>query len=361
MYLPLPPKARFIQRVLRRRWLGVPHRFSGDAGEICRQIVEKCWNGTFYQTSLGHFKDFWTRDFAICSGALLHLGFRERTRATWHWALNHFARRGRLTTTIHRSGRIVNFPSESHDALPWLLRALRELGDETLVAAHRPFLQETVARYAESVIDTATGAIRKALIGIRDAVRYRSSAYNVTMLGMLGSDLTALGLKNPFRAFDYRQILLDRYWTGTHFRADAYGDHFSSEANLFPFWTRLVDDRGMWRKVRETIRRLALTKPYPIRYAPEVRVLPVQWYNAFFTPNYQGTTIWTWLGAIYLQLTQRYNGDDTQPERRAFAEMIERHGTFPELLNPDGTWYQTPFYRADEGMLWAALFLDTVH
>ena len=44
-------------------------------------------------------------------------------------------------------------------------------------------------------------------------------------------------------------------------------------------------------------------------------------------------------------------------ERAKFDAMIERIGAFPELLRPDGTLYETPFYRAESGMLWAALLL----
>lgn len=38
--------------------------------------------------------------------------------------------------------------------------------------------------------------------------------------------------------------------------------------------------------------------------------------------------------------------------------MIEHHGTYPELLNNDGSWYKALFYKADPGMVWAALFLE---
>lgn len=361
MHLPVPAKARLAQRVLRRRFFSKPRRFEGNAEDICRQIVETCWNGTFLQTSIGHLKDFWVRDLAICTPALLHLGLRDRVRQSWAWALERFAANGKLTTTVHRWGRTMNFPSESHDALPWLLRALRDLGDQELLRTYRPFLEREVAWYAKRNVDTATGAIRRALVGIRDAVRYHASAYNLTMVGVLSQDLTALSFRNPFRAFNYREILIDRYWTGTHFRADVYGDHFASEANLFPFWTGLIDDRGMWEKIRAYIHALHLTEPYPIKYAPIARTLPAHWYFGIFAPNYQGTTIWSWLGAVYLQLCQKYRSPGQEEEQRAFTAMIERYGTFPELLSPDGSWYKTLAVRADDGMIWASMYLDLLN
>ena len=38
--------------------------------------------------------------------------------------------------------------------------------------------------------------------------------------------------------------------------------------------------------------------------------------------------------------------------------MIEQHGTMPEMLNKDGSWYYAPIYRGDPGMVWAALYVD---
>lgn len=286
-------------------------------------------------------------------------GDSDRIHQTWTWALERFARAGRITTTILRDGTAAELPAQSHDALPWTIRALRTLNDRDLVNRYRPFLETIVKQFAEDVVETATGIMRRALLGIRDAVRYRASAYNITMLAMLSDDLDALGLTNPFRAVRYDRILVDRYWTGTHFRADLFGDHFSSEANLFPFWCGVIDDRGMWERVVKTIRELQLTNPFPIRYAPERRMFPVLWHAALFLPNYQGTTVWTWLGAIYLQLCRRFK-TIVPEEERAFQQMIVRFRTFPELLSPNGSWYRTLFYTADDGMIWAALALTVI-
>jgi hypothetical protein len=34
-----------------------------------------------------------------------------------------------------------------------------------------------------------------------------------------------------------------------------------------------------------------------------------------------------------------------------------KHRTFLEVYNSDGTVYKTPFYVADEGMLWCSVWL----
>jgi len=75
-------------------------------------------------------------------------------------------------------------------------------------------------------------------------------------------------------------------------------------------------------------------------------------------PDYQDCAIWSWHGIFYLRLLKHYN-DRRYPEMHArFSRMIERHGTWPEMLNTDGSWYYAPLYRGDPGMLWCVLYLD---
>ncbi len=75
-------------------------------------------------------------------------------------------------------------------------------------------------------------------------------------------------------------------------------------------------------------------------------------------PNYTGSTIWTWHATFYLHVLKRYRHTAYDAQYAQFAELIERHGSYPELVNPDGSWYNAPFYKADPGMVWAALFLE---
>jgi hypothetical protein len=74
-------------------------------------------------------------------------------------------------------------------------------------------------------------------------------------------------------------------------------------------------------------------------------------------PNYTGTTIWTWHGTFYLDLLQKFYQSDYDEEYAKFEQLIMRHKTYPELLNPDGSWYKAVFYSGDPGMVWAAIFL----
>jgi hypothetical protein len=38
--------------------------------------------------------------------------------------------------------------------------------------------------------------------------------------------------------------------------------------------------------------------------------------------------------------------------------MVERHGNFPEMLDTDGSWFNSLVYKGDPGMVWAALFAE---
>jgi len=75
-------------------------------------------------------------------------------------------------------------------------------------------------------------------------------------------------------------------------------------------------------------------------------------------PNYTGTTIWTWHATFYLHVLKKYKRPEYDAQYTRFGELISLHGTYPELVNPDGSWYYVPIYRADPGMVWAALYLE---
>ena len=59
-----------------------------------------------------------------------------------------------------------------------------------------------------------------------------------------------------------------------------------------------------------------------------------------------------------MELPREATTDEIKKQYKKFSELIEKSGTYPELTNPDGSWYDAPFYRADPGMVWAALFLE---
>ena len=337
-------------------------RFEGDARQICSSIVERLWEGDFYRTSLGHFDFFWMRDFGTVTQSLVEIGFGDRVRHTLGWALKHYRRAGTITLCIDKAGNTFNAPARhSVDALPWLLHSLVVSGYQ-LSDAERQFLERQLRVYARRFLDTTTGMLRSQNYAeLRDAVYYDRSAYAVALVARMVTCSRELGLQElNFEPTQYRDDLIANYWTGEYFKADRKSDAYSSECALMPFFLGIVEDPVLAAKTFDYIERAAINKPYPLLYCIAD---PGQFrYRFGMGPlnmkNYTGATIWTWHATFYLHSLRRYGRAEYGAQYKKFAELIEKTGTYPELINTDLSWYKARFYKADPGMVWAALFLS---
>src|ERR1022692_929018 len=108
-------------------------RYAGNAQEICKAVIEDCWTGEFFAGSAGHFKQFWTRDLAMCTPALCRLGHTDRVVQSWQWGLERFERAGRITTTIFNRRFARDVYAYACDSLPLLLYGLRAAGADHLI------------------------------------------------------------------------------------------------------------------------------------------------------------------------------------------------------------------------------------
>ena len=79
-----------------------------------------------------------------------------------------------------------------------------------------------------------------------------------------------------------------------------------------------------------------------------------------FAPGYQRDTVWAHLGPLYIEVLASINMREAKEHLDQYTKLIETHGNYLELFNPDGTPYRSWFYYADEGMLWASVYLDLV-
>lgn len=349
-------------RQLANRYVTPIERFSGDAREISWQVLNRLWYGDFYRTSLGHFNFFWMRDFGTVAESLVHLNEATHVHHTLRWALRHYRRNGRVKLCVDKNGNVFNAPGrESIDALPWLLHSL-VVSHYALNTEEEAFLSDELARYVERFL-SSEGDIKKGVkyAEMRDAVYYDRSAYAVALVGRLAQCAATLHLANfPFAASIYEDLLIHEYWNGQFFRADRTSSNFSSDSALIPFFLGVVDDKNMVNKTLDYINEKELNVPYPIHYSEKSskRLRYRFGMGPFSMPNYTGTSLWTWHATYYLHLLHRYGRTEYKKQYNRFCELIERHHTYPELTNPDGSWYYAPFYRADPGMVWAALFLD---
>lgn len=349
-------------RQIANRYFTPIERFEGDARQISRQVLDKLWFGDFYRTSLGHFNFFWMRDFGTVAESLVTLNEMTRVHHTLRWALRHYQRAGRVKLCIDKSGNVFNAPGKpSIDALPWLLHSLT-VSNYTLNAAERSFLNAELEHYVKKFL-TDTGDIRPGVryAEMRDAVYYDRSAYAIALVGRMARCVQELNLKYfPFTPAVYSSILKDVYWQGDFFKADRRQVTFSADSALMPFFLRVVEDETLVNKTLDYIESKELNLPYPMHYGetPTKRLRYRFGMGPISMPNYTETSLWTWHATFYLHLLLRYRRKEYTQQYKQFTKLIERHRTYPELTKPDGSWYYAPFYRADPGMVWAALFLE---
>jgi hypothetical protein len=273
-----------------------------------------------------------------------------------------WAARGQVTTTIFPGRRPRDVYTLGIDSLPLLLHALRACGASDLAGRHRPWLERETGRYVEAVVDPRTGLVRtdRRFSSHRDTVVTHSNGYANTMLVLLDQVLRETGWWRSPVPEGSTERFVATFWDGDRVRDRSNRAATSGDATVFPFWLGVLPaDLGLAAAL-ESARAEGLTRPLPLRYvARRERSLedPVQ---RLFVPDYQGTAIWTSLGAIYLQLLDRIDRPAVAAALAGYATVIERDGTVWEVLADDLRPYvgRLGIFRADEAMLWSAILLD---
>jgi hypothetical protein len=346
------------RQIINRYFRDIDH-FSGDARDICNQILDQLWQGDFYRTSLGHFNFFWMRDFGTVAKSLVKLGHTDKVHHTLRWALRWYRRANIVSTCIDKAGNCFEAPGRAIDTLPWLLHSI-VVSDYTLNQSEQLFLQKQLRKFCKIYLEH-DGRIKSMKFGeMRDAVIYDRSAYAQALVGRMAVCVKKLGLKGfPFTVDLYQSELMSEYWNGHYFNADRKTDAFSADCALFPFFLEVIDNPRLAAKTFEYINHWKLNQPYPLIYTNRPGAFKYHWWmTAPFMPNYAGYSVWSWHGEFYLHLLKRYKRSEYHHQYQKFSEMIERHGNLPEMLNATGTWYKAPIYKSDPGMVWVALFLE---
>jgi hypothetical protein len=331
-------------------------KYQGTPEQVCRKIIDRCWNGIYFQTSAGHFSGFYIRDFGICAESLCSLGYRDKVQKTLQYALNRYSSYYRLTTTITPSHRLVDIFRYSPDSLAFLLHALRVSGSDELVEIYRPYLDHEVNRFVQKALQMETGFIRpKNFSSFKDHSPRKSCCYDHCMAGMISRELDALGLSNPLRQFDYKKIIKLNFWTGKFFAETRDQDHLTSDSNIFPFWCRIFDDKGLFKKSMHAIQEEELDLPYPVRYSNER-------FRAFFPMNlilgdYEQKTAWIHMGLCLMDVAARYDPDQARKYIGIHTGLIKKHRNFLECYDPNRRPYRRWNYVCDDSMIWASKYL----
>jgi hypothetical protein len=362
-------------RIRLRRAVRGHTRRPGSADSIVEAGIDATWNGQSFTASPAHFNTFWVRDMCFSAPALARLGGRhaQRLHASLAWALAGWDRRRRhITTTFHAFGHPADVYDYGVDSLPLFLGALRAAGATDLVDRHRAWLEREVDYFVERVVDPASGLVRadRKYSAHRDTVTNRSNAYGNSMVALLAKTLAETSddfrLPNPlarhFPDGDWGRLLRDYFWMPKRgcYR-DAIGDDATTgEANVWPFWTGVEESPEILAAALATLQREGYTAPYPLRYETARRPEKEVWLTRFLLPDYQGSSVWTSLGAMYLSLLARVDALKAEFETSRYRDWIERDGTYWEVLNDAGKCWvgRHRLMIGEESMLWGAIFLD---
>ncbi len=356
---------RIFRHSLDRRFRG-HKRYKGSSAQICRSIVDGCWNSRFhfFQTSTGHYCQFYSRDFGLCTDALIQLGYGDKVRKTLEYALQRYSGHKKITVAITPNGRPFDFPYYGIDSVAFLVRSLRAAKAFGLVKKYRVFLETEAKSLFSIAIDADTGLVRKDRVfsSMKDYARRSSSCYDNVMVAMLKAELDRLKLENPLRHYNYKKIIMDAFWNGSYFADDLSSngdDYVAGDANVFPFWSGLFSSAAMLGKSINAIRDAGLDSPFPLKYASRgVRQGMIAY--EILVRGWQADAIWTQLGPGYISLLKRIDREEAGMHIAAYSRLIEQHGTYFEVFSSSGKPFSTAFYHADEGMLWASLYLDLV-
>ncbi len=349
---------RMMRHARHVKTYGYP-RHEGDVKDICKAVVENCWNGAYFQTSAGHFNHFWMRDFAFCADALKRCGHKTRALQTMEWALEHFARHDRVTTHITRFGMPVDFPCMAVDSLALLARSLHILKAKGLVREYQDFLERKADEFARRIIDPAVNMVRKGhFSSIKDHAVRLSSTYDNSMAAMLKGDLDALQIKNPLRAFDIMARIRDELWNGRYFAEDMTKRFtVTGDANTFPFWCGVFTDKKMARSAIASIVREGLDRPFPLKYTKTIPQNLIPFYD-WISGGYERNNVWVHLGLCYMDVVRSVDKKLFKTYLDTYGTLIEKRGNLLEVFTPEGAPFQSMSYAADHDMIWAAKMLD---
>lgn len=358
---PILDSFRILRRNITIRREGLK-RYEGGTKDIIDQIIKSCWNSNnnYFQVSSGNFKNFFTRDFGIVCKALIELGYREEVKQTLEYALEKFEKHGHVTVAISENGRPFDFPTYAPDSLAFLLNSLSLVEDKELVYRYRHFLNSEIDYFFDNVIDKSTGLVRKDRFfsSMKDYAKRKSSCYDNCMAFLIQKNSEKLGLNNPLRKYNYKELIKNNFWNGNYFLDDLSGkDYVASDAQIFPFWVELFDEREMFESIKKEIEKNYLNDPLPMRYTKSDADVDM-FFVEVFNKGYQKDTIWSNIGMIWLEVLYKFDRDLLNEEIEKYDKIIAKYGNFLEVYNSDLTPFKSSFYFSDDSMIWSAIFLN---
>lgn len=351
---------KILFRSIRVKTKGIK-RYKGNEEQICRQILDDCWNGKYIQVSRGHFNAFYIRDFAFFVNSHIKLGYKKRVIKTLKYALDKFSKQ-KLTTTITASGKAIDIFRYSPDSLALLIYSLRKANAYDLIKKYKKFLNKEIKRFYNVVLDKEKGIVKsnKVFGSIKDNAIRSSSVYDNCMLGLLADELKKIKiLDNPFKKYNFRKTIKETFWNGSYFKEDLKSNVVAGDANTFPFWTGLFKNKKMFKSCLKKIQENKLDKPFPLRYTNK-RYKEKHSFIDSLVPNYEGDTCWIHLGLCFMDVVKKYDKKLLKKYVKQYSDNLIKYKNFLEIYDKEGKPYKSMFYYSDESISWCAGFLEFV-
>lgn len=355
---------RMFKRSLRIKKQGIK-KYKGSPEQIAKQIINSCWNkkNSFFQTSAGHFNEFYCRDFGMCAEALTKLGYKKQIHKTLKYALNKFQQHGRITTAISPNGICFDFPSYGADSLPFLIHTLTVSDAKQLIKKYLPFLRQEIEFYYQNLFDNKRSLIHqdKHFSSMKDYAKRSSDCYSNCMFFMLADELdelSTLNINNPFPTDKIRKAILENFWNGNFFHDDLEKTNIvTGDANTFPFWCGVTDSKTIFRKCIEEMKKAKLDKPFPLKYTTNKKKIHKMHFLEFLAGDYERDSVWVHLGLCFLDVVAQFDKRLFKKYMAQYTTVIINHKNFLEVYDRKGALFHNLFYYSDDSMLWVCKWL----
>lgn len=354
---------RIFGRRLKIIFTGVKE-YEGNDTQICRRIIEDCYNKRkgYFMTSSGHFSEFYARDFGWTAKSLVRLGYKDQVRKTLDYALGIYRKHGAVEQTIDPKGKPFTYPEKySPDALAFIIRSIRRCRPNNLIDKYKDFLNSEIDKYYELVIEKDTGLVRRDISfnSMKDYSERLSSCHDNVLTGILSETLRRYRvLHNPFRKYNYPKLIMDNFWTGRYFLDDLSGDKtVCGDAQVLPFWSKLITDRNILRQIILTIREVGLDKPFPLKFTRGRAKSQKMVKEEFFAGNYQRDAVWPHIGMMYIDIVRKLYPDLAIFYLNQYRNIINENSNFLEVFDSEGKPFRNIWFYTDESMIWAANYL----
>jgi hypothetical protein len=305
--------------------------------------------------STGNFNQFYARDFGMCIKSLLYLGYKDKVRLTLKYAMDKYKQSGIITTQITPLGKPVDFPYFTPESASYMLNSLLILNDKKLIEEYKEIFFNIAVKIKQEDIENGLLRKDKRYSSMKDHSIRVSDCYNNAFLVLFSKNLKKIGIDVlDIKTSDFKKA----FWTGKYFKDDLSRFNVcSSDANVYPYWTQIIQDKKMLKLSITEILHKNLDKPYPLRYMSSEDIKHKFHFANILVPGYEKNSVWVHLGMNFLEVLENYDKKLLKKYLKTYETLILKHKNFLEVYDFNGNPFSKPLYESDENMLWASIFL----